>query len=160
VRWSIAAHLPVWLFSFLVSLLGGYCSNHSLNGFSSLVLWKSPILFVVGFLQGQNLPWHHISLSFSGDSSCSFPAMLMRPQMLGMILWLKNKESFGTDRCDLWTAQQVSKMEHRFCYDLQWPTLSWQIVEMHEMVPQEWFERSWHCQLLWSVVSSRTISIR
>jgi hypothetical protein len=34
----------------------------------------------------------------------------------------------------------VSKMEPRFCYDLQRPTLSWQIVEMHETVPQEWFE--------------------
>jgi hypothetical protein len=58
------------------------------------------------------------------------------------------------------SVMKVSKMEYCFCSDLQWPTLSWQIVEMHEMVPQEWFERSWHCQLLWNVVSSHTISIR
>jgi hypothetical protein len=36
---------------------------------------------------------------------------------------------------------------------------SWQIVEMHEMVPQEWFEKSWHCQLLWNVISCHIISI-
>jgi len=33
------------------------------------------------------------------------------------------------------------------------------IVEMHEMVPQEWFERSWHCQLLWNGIGCRIISI-
>jgi len=38
------------------------------------------------------------------------------------------------------SVMKVSKMEPRFCYDLQRPTLSWQIVEMHETVPQEWFE--------------------
>jgi hypothetical protein len=45
-------------------------------------------------------------------------------------------------------------MEYRFCSDLQWPTLSWQIVEMHKMVPQEWFERTWHCQLLRNVLAA------
>jgi hypothetical protein len=52
MKQSIVARWPV--FSFFMSLLGGLCSKHS------LLFWKSPILFVVGVLQGWNRDWHHM----------------------------------------------------------------------------------------------------